>query len=170
MTIKDELVKARHRQDFKQLELAFESNYSRETISKVETGDRKYQPEMRRPFAESVDDPEFFFHTWEDAAGHVHIPYFDGDHIYQDPLALHHLVDQEAQEAMEKLDQVKWHKPHSSRSDVEKEEIKRLIYELLDAAASMVNLVAILCRDYGFSMKGLFKDWIITLKARRYKK
>ncbi|MCP3026643.1 XRE family transcriptional regulator [Halobacillus sp. A5] len=170
MTIRDELVKARNRQETTQLELSFDANYCRETISKVETGDRKYQPEMRKAFSESLDDPEFYFHSWEEATGYVHMPYLNGDHIQHDSIHMRFFVEKETKEALEHLDHVKWYKPIASNSEQEKEEVKRVIKEILDSAASQVNLVAALCKEYDFSMKKLFKEWLVSLKARRFKK
>ncbi|MFC7061660.1 XRE family transcriptional regulator [Halobacillus seohaensis] len=170
MTIENELVKARNRQDTTQLELSFDTNYCRETISKVETKDRKYQPEMRKAFSESLDDPEFYFHTWEESTGYVHMPYLDGDHIQHDPIHMRYFAEQETQEALENLDHVKWHKPIQANSDLEREEVKQVIKEILDSSVSQINLVAALCKEYDFSMKKLFKEWLISLKARRLKK
>ncbi|WP_082235006.1 helix-turn-helix domain-containing protein [Halobacillus massiliensis] len=170
MTIRDELVKARNRQGFTQLELSFDANYCRETISKVETGDRKYQPEMRKAFSESLDDPEFYFHTWEESTGYVHMPYLDGEYIQHDAIHMRYFAEKETKEALDNLDLVKWYKPIPSNSLQEKEDVKKVINEILDSAASQVNLVAALCKEYNFSMKKLFKEWLLSLKARRFKK
>lgn len=167
--IREELVKARQRKETTQLELSFDSNYCRETISKVETGDRKYQPEMRRAFSESLDDPEFFFHTWEEATGFVHMPYLNGEFIQHDPIHMRYFAEKETREALENLDRVAWYKPIESNTDQEKEDVKRVINEILDSSASQVNLVAALCREYNFSMNKVFKEWLISLKARRFK-
>ncbi|SEA52910.1 hypothetical protein SAMN05421743_105189 [Thalassobacillus cyri] len=170
MDIKEELVKARNRKGTTQLELALEANYCRPEISKVETGSRKYQPEMRRAFSESLDDPEFYFHTWEDATGFVHMPYLDGEYIRHEPISMRYFAEQETREALENLDRVKWYKPISSNSEQEREDVKRVIKEILDSAASQVNLVASLCKEYDFSMKTLFREWLVSLKSRRFKK
>lgn len=165
--IGEELAKARKRKGYSQQELSMNLPISRESLAKYETGSRHLPSDMRRPIAEALDDVEFYFTTWSNATGEVSIPYLNGDYVDQYPSSMVFLVKRETDEALEQLKRVCWDKPIKTITDSEKEEIKRLVFELLDATASMINLVAIVCRDYGFSMKQIFKQWRITLKARR---
>lgn len=170
MDIGKELADARKRQGYSQEQLSLELPVSRESLAKYETGSRRLPDDMRQPIAEAVDDAEYYFATWTDAAGVVSIPYLNGEYIDQHPASMVFLVKRETDEALEQLTSVDWIKPVQARTDLEKEDIKKLIFELLDAAASIINLVAIICREYGFSMKHIFKQWRITLKARRLKR
>ncbi|MBT2603775.1 helix-turn-helix transcriptional regulator [Bacillus sp. ISL-53] len=170
MAIGRELAEARKRQGYSQEQLSLDLPVSRESLAKYETGARRLPVDMRQPIAEAVDDIEFYFATWSEAAGEVSIPYLNGDYIDQHPASMVFLVKRETDEALEQLKKVCWVKPIHTRTDSEKEEINRLIFELLDSAASTINLVAIVCREYGFSMNKVFKQWRLTLKARRYKK
>lgn len=170
MKIKEELKKARNRQCLTQCDLSERVPISREMIAKIETGTRKLPNDLRSTLAEALDDVEFFFASWNDAAGEVSIPFFDGEHIDQHPSSMVFLVKLETSEALERLSGVSWIKPIHTRSTDEKEEMKKLLFELLDSAASMINLVAVICREYGFSLRKIFKQWRLTLKIRKYQK
>jgi transcriptional regulator with XRE-family HTH domain len=170
MLIGEELAAARKRKGYTQEQLTLDLPISRESLAKYETGDRRFPKDMYLPVAEKLDDEEFYFTSWKEAAGVVSIPYFNGDHIDHHSSSMKHLVQIETNEALEHLERACWFKPIHSRSESEKEEMKRVLRELLDAAASMVNLVAVICREYDFSMKEVFQQWRLTLKARRLKK
>ncbi|KHD85664.1 helix-turn-helix domain-containing protein [Bacillus ginsengihumi] len=168
MKLGEELAEARKRNGLTQEQLAEQLPISRESLAKYETGKRSYPEDMRPIIANAVDDPEFFFDNWENATGYVSIPYFDGEHIDQHPSSMVFLVKLETDEALEKLKQIHWHKSIHTRSEREKEEIKQLLFELLDAAASMINLVAVICREHKFSMKKIFTQWRLSLRSRKY--
>lgn len=170
MSIGEELAMARKRQGITQEQLSFELPVSRESLAKYEIGSRKYPDDMRPIIAQQIDDVEFYFVTWNDAAGVVSLPYLNGDYIDQHPASMAFLVNKETDEAIEQLRRVCWTKPIHTVNEAEKEEVKKAIFETLDAAASMINLVAVICREYHFSMKSLFKEWRMTLKARRMEK
>lgn len=170
LKIGEELARARKRQGLTQEQLSFELPVSRESLAKYELGSRKYPEDMRPIIAQQIDDVEFYFVTWNDAAGVVSLPYLNGDYIDQHPSSMAFLVKKETDEAMDQLRRVCWTKPIHTVNDMEKDEVKRAIFETLDAAASMINLVAVICREYKFSMKKLFAEWRLTLKARKMEK
>lgn len=170
MAIGELLASARKRQGITQEELSTDLPISRESLAKYETGSRRVPDDMRRPIAEALDDVEFYFNTWQEAAGDVSIPYFNGDYVDQHPASMVFLVKTEIAEALEQLSQVSWAKPIHTRSAAEREDMKRVVAELLDASASIINLIAILCREYRFSMKDVFKAWKLSLKVRKFNK
>lgn len=170
MAIGQQLADARKRQGITQEQLALDLPVSRESIAKYEVGSRTFQKDLFKPIAEALDDPEFYFSTWNEAAGHVSIPYFNGDYIDQHPASMKYLVQRETNEALDHMERICWSKPVKARTETEREEMKRVINEILDAAASMINLVAILCREYDFSMKSVYKQWWSSIKVRRWKR
>lgn len=170
MKIGEELARARKRQGLTQDQLAFELPLSRESIAKYELGSRRLPEDMRRPIAQQIDDEEYYFKTWGDATGEVSIPFLNGDYVDHHPASMAFLVQRETDEATQQLTRVCWTKPAHTHTESEREEVKKAVFETLDAAASMMNLVAVICREYGFSMKKLFAEWRLTLKVRRMEK
>lgn len=170
MGIESKIADARDRQELSQEQLAFNLKYDRTTITKWESGERKIPYDVHKKIASVIDDEQFYFESWGEMTGYVSIPFFNGKDIEQRSVNMKHLVQLKTNEAMERLEKPCWYKPIDSQSREEKEEMKNVIRELLDASASMVNLVAMICKEYNFSMRDLFREWRGTLKARRMEK
>lgn len=170
MTIGEEIAEARKRQGITQQDLSSMISYSRESVAKYETGSRNIPKELYPNITQGIDDPQFYFSIWKENTGHVSIPFFDGDYIDHHPTSMRYLVQKETNEALEQLDEINWAKPVAARGTDEVEAMKKLLHEQLDAAASMINLVAIICKEYNFSMKDVYKAWNMSLKIRKYNK
>ncbi|WP_018764088.1 helix-turn-helix domain-containing protein [Bacillus sp. 105MF] len=168
MSIGKEIASARKRKGYTQEELSSSIPASRESLAKYETENRILPKDMQKHLSEALDDPQFFFQVWGEAAGTVSIPYLDGEYIDQHPTSMKYMVQKETAEALEQLETVCWFKPPQALSDLEKQEMNKVMHEILDAAASMTNLVAVLCERHDFSMKEVFKYWRLSLRARRY--
>lgn len=169
MSFGETMAAARKRQGITQQQLGQEINYSRESIAKYETGTRTFPKELYSSVTQKIDDPEFYFETWDEVTGVVSMPYFDGEYIDRHPASLVYLVKKESDEALDALETICWSKPvHAYTSDDRQNLIKSLL-EVLDAAASMINLVAAICKEHRISMKDLFRSWQVSLKAKRYK-
>ncbi|MGG3965004.1 helix-turn-helix domain-containing protein [Heyndrickxia faecalis] len=168
MKLGKEMANARKRKGITQEGLASNTPVSRESIAKYETGARTFPDDLRSVMVNELDDVEFYFLAWCDAAGKVSIPYFNGENIDHHPTSMAFLVQAETNEALDKLQDIPWAKPVHTRTAQELEETKKLIFELLDAAASMVNLVGVICNEHQFSMKQLFTQWRLSLRSRNY--
>ncbi|MRC99846.1 XRE family transcriptional regulator, partial [Bacillus thuringiensis] len=88
-----------------------------------------------------------------EATGNVSIPFFNGEHIDIHPTSMRYMVNQEINEALKQLDTVCWFKPSQTWSESDKEDLKKVMHVVLDATGSMMSLVAVLCDQYGISMK-----------------
>ncbi|MCQ6275784.1 helix-turn-helix transcriptional regulator [Bacillus sp. V3B] len=164
------VAEARSRKEVTKDNLAETVNYSRSTWDKWESGDRNIPMHMLPKITESLDDVELYFATWGKATGDVSLPFLNGEYVDQHPTSMMYMVHKETDEAIEQLKSVCWVKPVHARSNQEKEDLKRALFETLDAATSMMTLVAIICREHKFSMRKIFKEWRLTLKARRMAK
>jgi transcriptional regulator with XRE-family HTH domain len=170
MAIGNVIAAARKRQEKSQQDVSQGINYSREAISKFETGDRTIPKEVVQKIAQNIDDPRLYFDTWKENSGFVSVPFFDGDYIDQHPTSMMFLVQKETAEALESIKSVTWSKPARMCSGEEKDQMKQVLKENLDAAASMINLVACICKEHDFSMRDLFREWNVSLKIRKFNK
>lgn len=172
MTIGKVFAEGRKRAGLSQKDLSEKDgvHYSKEAIGKAELGTRNLPKELYPKLAGAIDDPQTYFGVWEETTGFVSIPYLDGAGIVHQSAAMVHFVRTETVEAIEHVEKTCWFKPSDQRSELEKEEVQRVIMELLDAATSMLNLVAALCKENGFSMKAVFRQWRVSLKAKKYEK
>ena len=170
MAIGTAVAEARKRQEKTQQDVSQGINYSREAISKFETGDRPIPKEVISKITHNIDDPQLYFDSWKETSGFVSIPYFDGDYIEQHPTSMMYLVQKETAEALEAIESAAWSKPASMFSTEERDHMKQVLKENLDAATSMINLVACICKVHDFSMKDLFREWNVSLKIRKFNK
>ncbi|HFK1514995.1 TPA: XRE family transcriptional regulator [Bacillus cereus] len=168
MSIGKEVAMARKRKGITQEELSLEIPASRESLAKYETEKRKLPEDLRKCITEGIDDPQLFFKMWSEATGYVSIPFFNGELIDLHPASMRFMVQQETNEALKQLDTVCWFKASQARSETEMEDMKKVMYEILDAAGSMMSLIAVLCDQYDISMKEIFKYWQVSLKVRKY--
>ncbi|WP_242238002.1 helix-turn-helix domain-containing protein [Bacillus cereus group sp. BfR-BA-01316] len=168
MSIGKEVAIARKRKGITQEKLSSEIPVSRESLAKYETEKRRIPKDLRKCITEGIDDPQLFFKMWSEAAGHVSIPFFNGEYIDLHPTSMRYMVQQETNEALKQLDTLCWFKPSQVWSEQEKESMKKAMHEILDATGSMMSLVAVLCDQYGFSMTDIFKYWKVSLRARKY--
>jgi transcriptional regulator with XRE-family HTH domain len=157
-------------QELKQLEIALETNYSEKTVSAWVTENRRIPKEVRSKISQKVDHPYVYLEMQLEATGGVGIPVLNGDFIDTHPAAMKDLVQIETNEALDNLEKASMIKPIHLRTEEERQEMRKVVMELLDAIASMTNLVAVICKEYKFSMKELFGSWRATLKARRWNK
>lgn len=170
MSYGEKMAASRRRLKMSQEELGKKVMYSREAIAKYEINKRPVPTELIHRISQAIDEPEFYFETWTESTGHVSIPFFNGDNIDPHPASMLFLVQTETSEAVDQLKKVCWAKPASAYTLNEKEDLKKALFEVLDAAATMINLVAIICKHHRFSMKDIFLSWRISLKARKYNK
>lgn len=170
MAIGEAMASARKRQGMTQQDLSEEVNYSRESIAKYETGTRTLPREMYPTITQKIDDPEFYFETWGETTGYVSIPFLNGENVDRHPASMLFLVKSETEEAIEHLREIPWSKRIDSYTNEDREQLRKALLETLDAAASMINMVASICKKHKFSMKDLFLTWHVSLKARRLKR
>ncbi|PGW38357.1 transcriptional regulator [Bacillus cereus] len=168
MSIGKEVAMARKRKGITQEQLSLEIPVSRESLAKYETEKRRIPKDLRKCITEGIDDPQLFFKMWSEAAGHVSIPFFNGEYIDLHPTSMRYMVQHETNEALKQLDTLCWFKPSQVWSEHEKESMKKAMHEILNATGSMMSLVAVLCDQYGFSMTDIFKYWKVSLRARKY--
>lgn len=155
---------------YTQEELSFELPVSREAISKYETENRRIPKDLMPRFSQTLDEPYFYMEMAAEATGKVSIPVLNGDYIDRHPASMKDLVQRETNEALDNLERVSMIKPVHLRTDEERQEMRKVVMELLDSIASMMNLVAVICKEYKFSMKEIFQAWRATLKARKWNK
>lgn len=153
-----------------QQELAKKIHVDRTTVGKYENGKRRIPKDIRPELAKALDDPVVYFAAEEEATGGVTLPYLDGDKIDHSPAAMKELVQWEVNEALEKLKDAHLYKPAGCWSEDEKGNMRTVLYELLDAATSLENLVAVACENYGFSTKKIYLGWRATVKQRGWMK
>lgn len=160
-----ELADARKRKGISQEELSARHYIARSSVAGWETERRNVPEDAVRELTMELDDVDLYFSAWRHVSGDVSIPLMDGKNVHRMSSSMVFLVEQETKEALESVRNTPWHLPMEMRN---KEEVEKTIYELLDAIASMLNLVACLCREQKFPMVRIFRKWQVSMKNRGY--
>ena len=160
-----ELAKARQRQGMTQEELSSRGYVARSTLAGYELNRRNIPDETVRDLTKELDDVDLYFSAWHHATGDVSIPLMNGINIDAYSSSMVFLVKHETKEALESVENMHWHLPSEMRKT---ESVEQIISELLDAAASMLNLVACLCKEHKMPMARIFRKWQISMKNRGY--
>ena len=160
-----DLADARKRKDLSQEELSSRHFIARSSVAGWETDRRNIPDEAVRELTRELDDVDLYFSAWRHVSGDVSIPLMDGKNVDAHASSMVYLVKLETKEALESVENMHWHLPLEMRN---KEDVEKTIYELLDAIASMLNLVACLCREQKFQMVRIFRKWQVSMKNRGY--
>lgn len=160
-----ELARARQRQGMTQEELSARGYVARSTLAGYELNRRNIPDETVRDMTRELDDVDLYFSAWHHAAGDVSIPLMNGKNIDAYSSSMVFLVKHETKEALESVESMHWHLPCEMRNS---ESVEQTISELLDAAASMLNLVACLCKEHKMPMVRIFRKWQVSMKNRGY--
>ncbi|MGC4375890.1 hypothetical protein WD019_02955 [Fictibacillus sp. Mic-4] len=167
MSIGQALKEGLHYQKMKQQELAKATHYSVKSVSAWTNESRPIPEDMRSVVSQIVDYPDLYLEQWLEATGGVGLPVLDGDFVDRHPAAMKELVTRETQMALDRLGQASFTKPIHIQTKEEREEMKTVIKQLLDAACTIINLISILCREYRFSFREICQSWCVSLVARR---
>jgi len=160
-----ELAEARKRKELSQEELSSRHFIARSSVAGWETERRNVPDEAVKELTMELDDVDLYFSAWRHVSGDVSIPLMDGKNIDIHSSSMVFLVKQETKEALESVENTHWHLPFEMRN---KEDTEKTINELLDAIASMLNLVACLCREQKLPMVRIFRKWQVSMKNRGY--
>lgn len=133
-------------------------NVSQQLVSHMETGRRKMQQDIAQTSLQKFDDPVYFLDVIYELSGGYTSPVVRGKNIEWHRLALEEFAIQQAQEAINILNEVSFVKPPGETSDAEYERVKHVIDELLDAEVAISNLKAILAKEYQISLKERFQQ------------
>jgi len=170
MTYGTTLKKALKATHTKRSDIAEETHYSDKSITAWANDTRTISAQALTKVATKLDYPDLYLESAVKATDGVAIPLLDGDYITRSPSGMKELVEYETREALDKLEHTRMLKPAVFATEADREDMKQVIYESLDASCSMINMIAVLCKEYDISMRDLYKKWFITLKNRRFKK
>jgi len=140
------------------VQLAMDLNVSPQLVSNIKHGHRKLQKDIAKSAMTTYDSPEFIMQLLYEFSEGYTSPVLKGRAIEHHRLALEEFANEQMEEAQRILKEVSFIKPPGETTEQEKERIKEVIYELLDAKTAINNLIAILSKDYNISVKRCIKE------------
>lgn len=139
---------------------------SPQLVSNIKNGHRKLQRDIAKDSIQKYDSPLYLLELLYEFTGGLSSPVMRGKSVEQHRLAFEEFTIKQLEEAKHILDEVSLVKPPGSTTEEEQEQIKEVIYELLDAEMAISNLIAVLCKEYDISYKRCVNDRKLNWKAR----
>ncbi|MEK3792029.1 helix-turn-helix transcriptional regulator [Paenibacillus sp. FSL R7-0204] len=168
MSIGDVLQDYRKQQGMTQGEFADQVLVDRSSIAKVETGKRPATNHLMRQAALAFDDPRLYLAAAEEVTGGASVPYLDGADLHK--AATHYKSIEEGEEALAAMRIAPIMKRQDQMTDADRDAIKAAIMESVEDITAFTHHIMSLCREYGFSWHGIWKEHRAELKAKQYMK
>ncbi|ATB52701.1 hypothetical protein [Caldibacillus phage CBP1] len=135
------------------IQIAKDLNISPQLVSNIKHGHRKLHKDIAQASMKIYDCPEYALELLHQFSDGYTAPRLTGRAIEKHRLALEEFTIQQVREVIRILEEVSLVKPPGETTAEERERIKEIIYELLDAEAAIANLKAILADEYQISLK-----------------
>jgi transcriptional regulator with XRE-family HTH domain len=160
---------ARRASGVTQKELGRRLHLSRSMIAEIEAGRKRLPRDVARKAVEILNCGFYALEVAAEIAG-IGIGKLDGDSIDLHRSALKEKSLEELQEAMTQISATSLSKKPDRIDRIARDEIYKVIEESMDAVVVLMNFIASICQEYGFSWKEVWQKERRKLEAKGYKK
>jgi transcriptional regulator with XRE-family HTH domain len=158
----------RKQQGMTQEQFAEQVLVDRSSIAKVENGKRQAPKSLIRQAAVTFDDLRLYLAAQEDVTGGASVPYLDAADLHR--AATHYKSLEESEEAEAAMKAAPIMKRPNQLNEQDREAIKKAIMECIEAITALTHHAAVLCKEYSFSWREVWKEHRADLKAKKYMK
>lgn len=148
------------------VQLAMDLNVSPQLVSNIKHGHRKLQKDIAKSAMTTYDSPEFIMQLLYEFSEGYTAPVANGKAIDPHRLSFEEMTIQQVKEVIQILDEVSLAKPPNETTKEEKVRIEQVISELLDADMFINNLLAVLAKEYGFSLRKCKRNRVPYWKSK----
>lgn len=140
------------------------------TVSDVERGRRRLAPDVARRLSEQLDDGRLAMAVAEEATGGADSPWLDGPAVDLSRAATWAKGLEELEEALTVGQQALRYvlRAPTAVDDAGREQILAALMEIVEAITAARHVVAIACREYGISYRGLWEAHRAELARKGY--
>ncbi len=153
-------------------ELGRRIGYSQQMVSAVIRGGRAMAPNCALAAADLLDDAELYMALAEEATGAVMVPVvLDGPAVDLHRLATGRKLVEEAGEAIEalaKFDGLTNCRTAAELSPTDRERARTMLHHIIELVTCGANTVRVVCRDYEFSPREIYREHVAELVAKGY--
>lgn len=147
------------------VQMAMDLNLSPQMISNMKRNQRKMQQDIAKQSMKVYDNFEYALELINQFTDGLIPPVLRGKNIEKHRLAIEAYAEKELKEALEAIVDICLAKPPESITAEEREGVKKIMYESLDAIAFLLNLLLTLEKDYLISVRKIVQNRIPTWKA-----
>ncbi|WP_433581301.1 XRE family transcriptional regulator [Paenibacillus amylolyticus] len=137
-------------------------------IGKVIKGTRNPSKELMRSAAEHYDDGQLYIAAAGEVTGGAFAPWLDNVDLHR--AAVLFKTVEEMKEVLDLSSEVPINKTGDQLTEADRQIMKRLLMETVEAITALTHFAAVLCKEYSFSWFGIWKEHRAELKAKKYMK
>lgn len=137
-------------------------------IGKIVKGSRKASKPVMRAAIEHYDDGQLSLAAAADITGGAFAPWLDNVDLHRANVLFKTI--EEMQEVLEASGHAPISKTNEQINETERQQIKRLLMETVEAITALTHLAAAICKEYSFSWLGTWKEHRAELKSKKYLK
>ncbi|ETT45755.1 transcriptional regulator [Paenibacillus sp. FSL R7-269] len=137
-------------------------------IGKIARGTRKASKPVMSAAVEHYDDGQLYLAAAAEVTGGASAPWLDNVDLHRANVLFKTL--EEMREVLDASGHAPISKTNEQINDTERQQIKRLLMETVEAITALTHLAAVLCKEYSFSWLGTWKEHRAELKAKKYLK
>ncbi|NUU73981.1 helix-turn-helix transcriptional regulator [Paenibacillus xylanilyticus] len=140
----------------------------RSSIAKVEKGTRAAPKGLAMQAAVAFDEPRLYLAAQEEVTGGAISPWLDNVDLHRASVLFKTV--EEMKEVLELTSEAPISKTADQLTEADRQVMKRLLMETVEAITALTHFAAVLCKEYSFSWFATWKEHRADLKAKKYMK
>lgn len=137
-------------------------------IGKIVKGTRKPSKEVMASTTQHFDDGQLYIAAAGEVTGGAFAPWLNNVDLHRASVLFKSV--EEIKEVLTVSGQAPISKTNDQLDEMERQQIKRLLMETVEAITALTHLAAVLCKEYSFSWMGTWKEHRAYLKSKKYVK
>ncbi|ETT45248.1 transcriptional regulator [Paenibacillus sp. FSL R7-269] len=144
------------------------ANVDGSLVGKIVKGSRKASEPVMKAAAEKYDDGQLFLAAAAEVTGGAFTPWLDNVDLHRASVLFKTL--EEMREVLDASGLAPISKTNAQINESERQQIKRLLMETVEAITALTHLAAAICKEYSFSWLETWKEHRAELKLKNYMK
>ncbi|MBO2942772.1 XRE family transcriptional regulator [Paenibacillus sp. F411] len=137
-------------------------------IGKVIKGTRKPSKEVMASTTQYYDDGQLYIAAAGEVTGGAFAPWLNNVDLHRASVLIKSV--EEIKEVLTASGQAPISKTNEQIDESERQQIKRLLMETVEAITALTHLAAVLCKEYSFSWLATWKEHRSVMKSKKYMK
>ena len=169
MSIGEALRDARERLGLTQEETGRVGFISNKMISAIECGRRTAGPDVLERLATTLDDPRLYMEAAAEVTGGVYCtPWLDGEGVDLHRTSVWAKTCEELREAIKAVMDADVVNAPSRADEDHRQAVHNSMIQVLDARVAIDHYVAVMCEEYGYSIREVYEAHRLKLESRGY--
>ncbi|MHA2856885.1 XRE family transcriptional regulator [Paenibacillus lautus] len=144
------------------------ANVDGSQVGKIIKGSRKASEPVMRAAAQHYDDGQLYIAAAGEVTGGAFAPWLNNVDLHRASVLFKTV--EEMKEVLALTNEVPISKTADQLTESDRQIMKRLLMETVEAITALTHFAAVLCKEYSFSWLATWKEHRADLKAKKYMK